>query len=41
MVALQAAVAVVVTALALAWSVDEAKSVLLGGLVAFLPNAYH
>jgi len=39
-VALQAAVTVVVAALALAWSVDEAKSAFLGGLVAFLPNAY-
>ena len=39
-VALQAAVTVVVAALALAWSIDEAKSALLGGLVAFLPNAY-
>ena len=38
--ALQAAVTVVVAALALAWSVDEAKSAFLGGLVAFLPNAY-
>ena len=40
-VALQAAVTVVVAALALAWSVDEAKSAFLGGLVAFLPNAYY
>ena len=39
-VALQAAVTLVVAALALAWSVDEAKSAFLGGLVAFLPNAY-
>lgn len=39
-VALQAAVTVVVAALALAWSVDEAKSAFLGGLVALLPNAY-
>lgn len=39
-VALQAVVTVVVAALALAWSVDEAKSAFLGGLVAFLPNAY-
>ena len=39
-VALQAAVTVVVAALALAWGVDEAKSAFLGGLVAFLPNAY-
>lgn len=39
-VALQAAVTVAVAALALAWSVDEAKSAFLGGLVAFLPNAY-
>ena len=38
--ALQAVVTVVVAALALAWSVDEAKSAFLGGLVAFLPNAY-
>lgn len=38
--ALQAAVTVVVAGLALAWSVDEAKSAFLGGLVAFLPNAY-
>ena len=30
----------VVAALALTWSVDEAKSTLLGGIVAFLPNAY-
>ena len=40
-VALQAAVTVVVAALALAWSADEAKSVFLGGLAAFLPNAYY
>ena len=39
-VALQAAVTAVVAALALAWSVDEAKSAFLGGLVALLPNAY-
>ncbi|MYJ74799.1 MAG: hypothetical protein F4089_06695 [Gammaproteobacteria bacterium] len=39
-VAVQAAVTVVVAALALLWSVDEAKSAFLGGLVAFLPNAY-
>ena len=39
-VALQAVVTVVVAALALAWGADEAKSALLGGLVAFLPNAY-
>ncbi len=39
-VALQAAVTVVVAVLALAWSVDEATSALLGGLVALLPNAY-
>ena len=39
-VALQAAVTVVVAALAVAWSVDEAKSAFLGGLVALLPNAY-
>ncbi|MCY3840140.1 MAG: ATP synthase subunit I [Gammaproteobacteria bacterium] len=39
-VALQAAVTVAVAALALAWSVDEAKSAFLGGLVALLPNAY-
>ncbi len=39
-VALQAAATVVVAAVALAWSVDEAKSAFLGGLVALLPNAY-
>ena len=39
-VALQAVVTVVVAALALAWSADEAKSAFLGGLVALLPNAY-
>ena len=38
--ALQVAVTVVVAAVALAWSVDEAKSAFLGGIVAFLPNAY-
>ena len=38
--ALQAAVTVFVAALALAWSVDEAKSAFLGGLVALVPNAY-
>ena len=37
---MQAAVTVVVAALALLWSVDEAKSAFLGGLVAFLPSAY-
>ena len=30
----------IVAALVLAWGVDEAKSAFLGGLVAFLPNAY-
>ena len=39
-VALQAAVTAVVAALALSWSVDEAKSAFLGGLVALVPNAY-
>ena len=39
-VALQVAVTVAVAALALIWSVDEARSALLGGIVAFLPNAY-
>ena len=39
-VALQGTVTVLVAVLALAWSVDEAKSAFLGGIVAFLPNAY-
>lgn len=39
-VALQAVVTVAAAALAIAWSMDEAKSAFLGGLVALLPNAY-
>ncbi len=39
-VVLQAAVALLVVALALPWGVDEAKSALLGGVAAWLPNAY-
>jgi len=37
---LQTAVTVVVSVAALAWSVDEAKSAFLGGIVAVVPNAY-
>ena len=39
-VGLQTVVTLVVAAMALFWSADEAKSALLGGLVAFVPNAY-
>lgn len=36
---LQLAASVAAAALALMWSFDDAKAALLGGLVAFLPNA--
>ena len=39
-VGLQAVVTLVVAATALLWGADEAKSALLGGMVAFVPNAY-
>ena len=39
-VGLQVVVTLCVAAAALFWSVDEAKSALLGGIVAFVPNAY-
>ncbi|MYD97241.1 MAG: ATP synthase subunit I [Gammaproteobacteria bacterium] len=39
-VGLQVVVTLFVAAAALFWSGDEAKSALLGGIVAFVPNAY-
>lgn len=39
-VGLQVVVTLCVAAVALFWSADEAKSALLGGIVAFVPNAY-
>ena len=39
-VGLQVVVALAVAAVALAWSVAQARSALIGGIVAILPNAY-
>lgn len=40
MVGLQAVATLLVATLVLVWSVDEAVPALVGGVVAFLPNAY-